>query len=130
MSRFTEADVAKHQRKMGKTVVRAPKKPSKFSNVKEKVDGISFDSKREAQRYRDLKMLRAAGRIRFFIRQPVFDCGGGVVYRGDFLIVWSAGLAVGDTVTVEDVKGVDTQESINKRKQVLERYGVEVQLVA
>lgn len=36
---------------------------SKYKAKKTKVDGITFDSKKEAERYRQLKMLENAGHI-------------------------------------------------------------------
>ena len=41
------------------------KKPrkSKYGNIKTRVDGILFDSKKEAKRYLELKLLEKAGRI-------------------------------------------------------------------
>lgn len=38
-------------------------KPSKHRNVKVQVDGYTFDSKREAQHYQDLKYRQMAGEI-------------------------------------------------------------------
>lgn len=36
---------------------------SKFGNKKYSIDGIKFDSKKESQRYCELKMLERAGQI-------------------------------------------------------------------
>lgn len=132
--RITENDLSKFQQNSGRivTAIAAPKKKgSKFGNTKVTVDHVVFDSKLEAKRYRELKYLRRAGDVAWFIRQPVFDLGGGVIYRGDFLIVWGLDRVPGRVsgVTVEDCKGADTRESINKRKQVKALYGIEVILV-
>lgn len=136
MLRITEKDLSKFQQNSGRIVeaIAAPKKKrSKFGNEKVTVDDILFDSKLEAKRYGQLKLLWRAGTVLWFVRQPVFDVGGGVIYRGDFLIVWKdAGkhsMHVHVPVTVEDCKGADTQESINKRKQVKALYGIDVILV-
>ena len=40
-----------------------PKRRSKLGNTKVAVDGIEFDSKREARRYSELRMLERAGNI-------------------------------------------------------------------
>ena len=85
--------------------------PSKYHNVKTTVDGIEFDSKAEAARYSELKILKKAGVIRSFARQPSFLFSSGIRYRPDF-IVW--GLA--GAVWVEDVKGVKTKEFLLKQK--------------
>ncbi len=44
---------------------------NKFHAIKTKADGYTFDSKREAKRYGDLKHLVAAGEIRDL---QVFGC--------------------------------------------------------
>lgn len=98
-------------------------KKSKYRNAPEFVDNKRFDSKLEADYYRELKLRRAAGEVLWFIRQPMFDLPGGVRYRADFLAVLATG-----GVEVTDAKGFDTRESTNKRKQVAELYGVTVQL--
>lgn len=45
----------------------------KYGNTKIMVDGIQFDSKREAARYRELKLLERAGVISFLQRQTKFQ---------------------------------------------------------
>jgi len=37
---------------------------SKYNNVKTVIDGITFDSKKEAQRYQDLLLLQLAGVVK------------------------------------------------------------------
>lgn len=48
------------------------KKKSKFNNIKTEVDGDVFDSKKEAKRYGELKLLLKAGHIGFLARQVEF----------------------------------------------------------
>lgn len=38
-------------------------KPRKYKNIKIEVDGLKFDSKKEARRYGELKLLQRAGEI-------------------------------------------------------------------
>lgn len=45
---------------------------NKFGAQKTEVDGITFDSKREASRYCELKMMQRAGEISDLELQPVF----------------------------------------------------------
>ena len=97
----------------------------KYRNVPTVVDGMRFDSKAEARRYGELKLLRAAGEVVWFTRQVPFHLPGGIRYVADFLVVW----ADGRQPSVEDVKGVLTRVSANKIKQVRALYGVEVQIV-
>lgn len=45
----------------------------KYGNTKITVDGIQFDSKREAARYQELRLLERAGVISFLQRQAKFQ---------------------------------------------------------
>ena len=45
----------------------------KYNNTRPVVDGIKFDSKREAERYKELKLLERAGKISDLILQPRFE---------------------------------------------------------
>jgi len=85
---------------------------SKYNNVKTVIDGITFDSKKEAARYQDLLLLQRAGVIGEIIRQPSFvlqekfvarsgEKIREITYRADF-----AYREKGKSIwTVEDVKG-------------------------
>lgn len=109
----------------GLMIVDPPKRRQKFNAKKVMVDGHLFDSKLEAQRYGELKLLMQAGEVSWFAIQPTFLLPGGVVYRADFVIQWKGdGPAV-----VEDAKGLDRQAARNKRKILRATYnGLEVQL--
>ncbi len=110
----------------------AEDKPSKLKNQKTKIDGLSFDSKKEANRYCELKLLEKIGRIKNLRLQVPFelipkqlDKGGkvlekAVIYKADFVYERD-----GKTV-VEDVKGFKTKDYIIKRKLMLFRYGIRV----
>lgn len=102
-----------------------PKKPPKYRNVKVTIDGETYDSKLEYLQHVELKRRRALGDIGRIFRQVPFRLEGGVVYRADYVV--TTGVAP-DFCEVWDAKGKDTQASINKRKQVLARYGIEVRL--
>ena len=109
---------------------------SKYRNQKTIVDGITFDSKKEANRWAELKLLERAGEISFLERQPSFVLipkqvrDGKVierqtVYKADFTCQDNK---TGETV-VEDVKGVRTKEYSLKRKLMLWEYGIMVKEV-
>lgn len=87
------------------------KPANKYHAVKTTVDGITFDSKAEARRYGELKLMHRAGEIRGFGIQPSFVLSGGIRYRPDFIVCGKDG-----TVWAEDVKGVETQAFKLKRK--------------
>lgn len=107
----------------------------KYGAKKTKVDGIVFDSKKEAKRYIELKALQDCGEIRDLQRQVKFELlpsqvgadgkvkERGVTYKADFTY-----LKDGNRV-VEDVKGLRTSTYILKRKMMLYFHGIEVQEV-
>ena len=107
---------------------------NKYRNIKAIVDGIPFDSRKEANRYCELKLLQRAGQIQNLVLQKEFELlpkqevDGKVVeravkYRADFTYDEN-----GKTV-VEDTKGVRTPEYILKRKLMLYRYGIQIREV-
>ena len=110
----------------------APKR-SKYGNVPTVVNGIRFSSKKEANRYSELMLLRKAGRIIQLRLQPSFTLTeafitpdgeriGASRYVADFSYV--------DTETgeyvVEDVKGVRTAVYLQKKKQMLDKYDIRI----
>lgn len=87
------------------------------------VDGITFDSKAEARRYSELRMMERAGAITDLELQPEFEIipafeyrgkkERGVKYRADFRYCENG------QVVVEDVKGHRTEVYRIKRKLFL-----------
>nr|UVX39570.1 MAG: protein of unknown function (DUF1064) [Bacteriophage sp.] len=102
---------------------------SKYHAKKTVVDGITFDSKREADRYLVLKSMEEDGAIEDLRRQvryelmPAFDVDGRhyrpVFYVADFVYVDKE---TGKEV-VEDVKGMRTDVYRLKSKLFARRYG-------
>jgi hypothetical protein len=103
---------------------------SKYHAKKTTVDGITFDSRREADRYLVLKSMEEAGSIEDLRRQvryelvPAFDVDGRhyrpVYYVADFVYMED-----GKTV-VEDVKGMVTDVYKIKSKLFARRYGMSI----
>ena len=91
--------------------------PRKYRNVKTEVDGITFDSRAEADRYCELRAAKRAGAIQGFGIQPSFVLEGSVRYRPDFIVCGDGG-----HIWVEDVKGVETQAFRLKRRLWEQRY--------
>jgi hypothetical protein len=89
-------------------------KPRKYHNKPEVYDGIRFDSKAECARYVQLMIMKRAGQIRSFNRQPSFLLPGGVRYRPDFIV-----FGKDDTVWCEDVKSSATITQAFRIKQRL-----------
>jgi Protein of unknown function (DUF1064) len=86
-----------------------------------KLDEINFQSKKEARRYSELKLLRNNGDVIFFLRQVPFHLPGNVKYICDFQIFWSNG-----EVTFEDVKGFKTPLYQTKKKIVESLYPIKI----
>jgi len=96
----------------------------KFNAVPSEVDGIRFDSKKEARYYVNLKLRVKAGEVVFFLRQTPFHLPGGVTYRVDFQEFHADG-----TIHFVDVKGMKTKDFIMKKKMVENLYPVEIEIV-
>jgi hypothetical protein len=95
----------------------------KFNAKRTELDGIKFDSKKEAKYYLNLKTKVKAGSVIFFLRQVPFDLPGGVKYRCDFQEFWSDG-----TVHFVEIKGYETNEWKIKKKLVESIYPIEIQV--
>ena len=122
----------------------------KYGNPKVTVDGIQFDSKREAARYQELRILERAGVISFLQRQAKFQLipnqyapsdetytkgprkgqrkPGKLLehecsYIADFCYIRN-----GET-GVEDAKGYRTEVYKIKKKLMLERYRIQIREV-
>jgi len=101
-------------------------KYNKYKNKKITVDGIKFDSIREANRYIELKWLEKLDRISNlelqpeFILQEKYKFGGSTIraikYRADFKY------SKGGIEIIEDVKGMKTDVYKIKKKLLLKRY--------
>jgi hypothetical protein len=96
----------------------------KFFAKQTEVDKVKFHSKAEARRYTELKVLKKAGQVIFFLRQTPFHLDGNVKYLCDFMIFWSNG-----EITFEDVKGCDTPLSLAKRKMVEAAYPIRIEVI-
>lgn len=105
-------------------------------------DGINHDSRKEAIRWMQLKLMESAGAITGLQRQVKFvlipaqyeaDSIGknGKFKKGKCLERECAYVAdfiynENDKLVVEDVKGVRTKEYIIKRKLMLQVYGIRI----
>jgi len=103
---------------------------SKYHNQKCTYNGITFDSKRERDRYCELLLMQRAGKISDLRLQVPFILilsqpgERSVKYVADFVYLNQDGKQV-----VEDAKGVRTEAYRIKRKLMLERHGIRIQEV-
>ena len=123
----------------------------KYHSKKTVIDGITFDSRKEAERYSELKLLERCGAISNLELQKVYELipaqyelyerygkngnrlkdgkkciEKSCVYKADFVYIDNE---TGQQV-VEDVKGYKGGQAYSlftiKRKLMLERYGIKV----
>lgn len=119
---------------------------NKYNARKVAVDGIAFDSVREARRYKELKLMQQAGKISdlrlqvpFELVPALYEHSGeiytkgkrkgqpkrgkcvekAVIYKADFVYTENG------CQIVEDAKGVPTKDYIIKRKLFKQIYGKE-----
>lgn len=125
-------------RQEAKAILAKPKR-TKYGATKTMVDGILFDSAKEAKRYSELKVLERGGEISHLELQPkfyLFGSNGQVIiksdrypngrratWRGDFSYFCSKR----NKRICEDVKGVRTDLFILKKAIVSACYpGLEI----
>lgn len=96
-------------------------KKSKYRARKTSIDGHTFDSKKEADYYCELKNRLRAKDIKGFCLQPIFILANGLKYKPDFIIFNND-----NTTEVIDVKGVKTKEYIAKKKMFEDKYNLKI----
>lgn len=100
----------------------------KYNAKKTVVDGITFDSKKEAARYSQLKLLEKTGVIYNLELQPRFLLQDKFRYKGEAFrkVEYIADFRYTDktgATVVEDVKGYKTETYNIKKKLLLFQYG-------
>lgn len=109
---------------------------TKYRNKKTVIDGMTFDSKKEARRYSELLLLERAGAIHNLQTQVKYvlipsqrDPETGKVierecaYKADFVYTENG------KIVVEDTKGFRTKDYIIKRKLMLKVHGIRIREV-
>lgn len=106
---------------------------SKYFSKKVIVDNIKFDSKKEANRYSELKLLLKTGKIRDlelqkeYILQDSFKINNKtrrkITYKADFTYITTSD----DKLHVEDVKGFKTDVYMLKKKMFEYKYKIELE---
>ncbi len=124
---WTAADVIAYLRRTGQPIpewLENAKEPkaSKYHNEPATIDGIRFDSRREARRWCELRLLEQAGEITELKRQMPFRLAGGIKYVADFTYMDHGQLVI------EDVKGVRTAV-YRIKKRLMKEAGYEIKEV-
>lgn len=122
----------------GKKSPKTPLKPRKYRNQKTTLDGITFDSKREAQRYAELQALASRNLIEDLRHQVPFELAPGVKFSGEsrrkpaLRYVADFAYRLDGRLVVEDVKSKVTAGAAAyriKRHLMLSVHGIEVKEV-
>lgn len=115
----------KHQKNPNKGDGKKPKK-NKYSAKKTWVDGICFDSRKEAEYYGNLKLLHRAGALAGYIVHGALVCTAGTdkdnratLYEPDFILLMPDG-----TYKIVDTKSDATHTQVfrNKMKSLREKF--------
>lgn len=126
----------------------------KYGNKKVVVDGIEFDSKKEARRYSELMLLQRAGKISGLQLQVDFELipaqyetyerygktgkrlqdgkrciEKSCTYKADFIYSQDGQLVVEDVKGYRDPASAGYAKFTIKRKLMLWRYGIKIQEV-
>lgn len=134
---WTEEDVIKHNQKVNRmtdlskvklddflyktTSNTTNNKKSKYNANKVEIDGIKFDSQKEADYYSELKLRLAAKDIKGFCRQPEFILAPNLRYKADFIVFNNDG-----TSEIIDVKGMQTQVYKDKKKVFEDKFNLKI----
>jgi hypothetical protein len=109
---------------------------TKYGAIKTVLDGIKFDSKAEARRWAELRLLERAGQIKDLQRQVKLELVPGCKLHGEDrarpairLVVDFRYVERGQEV-YEDTKGMETPASRMKRHMAKALLGVDVRVTA
>lgn len=103
-------------------------KNNKYGNQKTTINGITFDSRKEASRWQELRLLEQAGEIVGLNRQvkieliPATKLYRAVTYVADFVYFDKRQ----KKTIYEDVKGMKTDIYKLKKKILYWRHGIEI----
>jgi hypothetical protein len=99
----------------------------KYKNKITEVDGIRFDSEKEADYYWQLHWMMREGTVKEvelqpkFVLQPAYEAAGKkirpIIYKADFKVTEASG-----HVYYVDTKGMRTQVYMIKKKMLLYKY--------
>lgn len=128
------------ERERQKTTPATPKaKESKYHNVKTEVNGIRFDSKKEARRYQELLSLQELGliedlrlQVNFTLQEAYTKPNGervrAIVYKADFTYQQKDQNGDYTLYIVEDVKSRATKTPAYRMKKKLMWEKIRIQI--
>lgn len=125
--RWTEAELAAYRSRppLSAAAVRDTAQKSKYYAKRCTWQGLQFDSLKELEDYKILKLQEAAGSIRSVVRQVSFPLQGSTRrIRVDFMVVELTG-----AIRWYDSKGFSTSEWLLKQKLVKDQYGLDIETI-
>jgi hypothetical protein len=108
------------------TAAKPEAKPNKYHNHPTTVDGIRFDSKKEARYYEQLKIRQQLGEVSYFLRQVAIHLPGGTRLVIDFQVHFTNPELKPDYV---DVKGRETTAFRIKKREIEHHYPIKIRCV-
>ena len=97
---------------------------SKYHNIRTESNGYVFDSKLEATVNDALVKLKEKGIIQYFLRQTPLHLAPNLKYVVDFTVFYE-----NKPPLYIDVKGVETQLFIAKKKMVEQLYPIKISII-
>ena len=101
---------------------------AKYNARKVTVDGITFDSQKEARRYSELRLAQVAGEISRLLVHPRFELQPAFEHRGKTIksIYYEADFQYQDNsngaTVIEDTKGFENRVFLIKQKMFIYKY--------
>ena len=112
------------EKKEKSIIINEEEKKNKYNNIKTIVDGITFDSEKEAMRYGELKLLEKARIVSNLRLQVKYDIVINNIkvcsYIADFVYIQDG------KEIVEDVKGMKTTIYVLKKKLMFAVFGINI----
>lgn len=106
------------------------KKKSKYGNKKVVIDGIKFDSQKEGNRYKELKLLESKGIIKDLKLQVKYELQSSYKMNDKTIraisYICDFEYKLDNKLIVEDVKGYRTSIYKMKKKMFEYKYGIEI----
>lgn len=119
-------------KRLNNPITKENQKQSKYKNKKVVIDGIKFDSKKEANRYLELKLMEDTDYIKDLELQkkfeliPKYEINGRKVRAMNYICDFYYYDILKDKYIVEDVKGMKTQVYKLKKKMFEYKYKIEI----
>ena len=119
-------------KRLSNPITKEYQKQNKYKNKKVVVDGIKFDSKKEANRYLELKLMEDNDYIKDLELQkkfeliPKYEINGRKVRAMNYICDFYYYDVLNKKYIVEDVKGMKTQVYKLKKKMFEYKYKIEI----